>query len=293
MFVLNSKNRLCFSNTENLFTIAYLIVGVFLLYFNLLRFITHFNEIPIYLTILDIVTMLIYLYILIINIIEMISLKKQDVKIHTLEDYNETLVKMNDNMCGFRHDFSNFVQALDGYVETNNMNGVKLMSQSILKECVCTRSLEALNPNVIKNAAISSIISKKYFLAQSYELIMNIEILTDLEDIEELSYTVCRILAILLDNAIEAALKCKNGFINLRILEDNKVKRKLIIIENTYQNKDINIDKVFEKGYTSKENDLKKHGLGLWNVRKILEKTNNLNLYTTKGELFSQQLEIY
>ena len=31
----------------------------------------------------------------------------------------------------------------------------------------------------------------------------------------------------------------------------------------------------------------------LWNVRKILENKYNLDLYTTKGELFSQQLEIY
>lgn len=293
MFILNSKNKLCFFNDENLYTISYLTIGIFLLYYNLLRIITHFYYSSIYLVILDVVTMFVYLYILIVNIIERVRLKKQNMKIHTLEDYNETLVKMNDNMCGFRHDFSNFVQALDGYVETNNMNGVKLMSQSILKECVYTRNLEALNPNVIKNAAISSIISKKYFLAQSYELIMNLEILTDLEDIEESSYTVCRILAILLDNAIEAALKCENGFINVRILKDTKVNRKLIIIENTYENKDINIDKVFEKGYSSKEFDIQKHGLGLWNVRKILEKTDNLNLYTTKGELFSQQLEIY
>lgn len=230
---------------------------------------------------------------LIFTIFQFFILKKKNLKINILEDYNKTLLEMNDNICGFRHDFSNFIQALDGYVQTNNMEGVKTMSKSILKECISTKNLEILNPNVIKNPAIYSIISKKYFLSQSKNIDMNIEIITDLECIEKSSYQICRILAILLDNAIESASECEKGFINLRIFEDNKVKRKVIVIENTYKNKEIDLEKVFEKGYSSKENSMQKHGLGLWNVKKILMKNENLNLYTTKGELFSQQLEIY
>ena len=43
-----------------------------------------------------------------------------------------------------------------------------------------------------------------------------------------------------------------------------------------------------------KKDDGKNHGLGLWEVRKILKKNNNLNLFTTKtNKLFKQQLEIY
>ena len=35
-------------------------------------------------------------------------------------------------------------------------------------------------------------------------------------------------------------------------------------------------------------------GLGLWEVRQILKRNNNLNLFTTKdAEYFRQQFEIY
>lgn len=35
-------------------------------------------------------------------------------------------------------------------------------------------------------------------------------------------------------------------------------------------------------------------GLGLWEIRQILKKHNNLNLYTSKDDkFFKQQLEIY
>lgn len=228
-----------------------------------------------------------------INFIIVYKYKEQNEKMQTLEDYNKNLLKVNDSIYGFKHDFSNFVQALDGYAEANNIAGVKTMSKSILKECVCTRNLESLNPNVINNAAIYSIISKKYFLAQSKNINMNIEIMTDLSNIDKYSYEICKILAILLDNAIEAATVCENGFINLRIVNDAKSPRKDIIVENTYSNKNVNLEDLFVKGYTSKEENRQGHGIGLWTVRKILNKNNNLNLYTSKGELFLQQLEIY
>lgn len=65
----------------------------------------------------------------------------------------------------------------------------------------------------------------------------------------------------------------------------------LLIVENTYTNKDVNTDKIFEKGYSTKQGNT---GLGLWEVRQILKKNNNLNLFTTKNdEFFTQQFEIF
>ena len=65
----------------------------------------------------------------------------------------------------------------------------------------------------------------------------------------------------------------------------------LQIEKNTYQNKNIDMDQIFEKGFSGKKNHT---GLGLWEIRKIIKKNNNLNLFTSKTDkFFSQQLEIY
>lgn len=77
------------------------------------------------------------------------------------------------------------------------------------------------------------------------------------------------------------------------MLRDFRMNRDLVIIENSYINIDVDINEMFEKGYTSKKEKSNDHGLGLWNVRRMLNKSKNLNLFTTKGKLFSQQLEIY
>ena len=112
------------------------------------------------------------------------------------------------------------------------------------------------------------------------------------DDIEINTLDFCRILGILLDNAIEAAKECKKKEISVRFEKDHKVNRNLVIVENTYQNLDVDISRIFDKEYTSKS-EKKSHGLGLWRVKKILDRNNNLNLYSFKGNKFVQQLEVY
>lgn len=116
-------------------------------------------------------------------------------------------------------------------------------------------------------------------------------LLLDLNTLNMKIYEFARILGILLDNAIEASNECDEKIININFRNDTKNNRQLITIENTYQNKDIDMDQIFEKGISGKKNHT---GLGLWEVRKIIKKSNNLNLFTSKTDkFFSQQLEIY
>ena len=115
--------------------------------------------------------------------------------------------------------------------------------------------------------------------------------LLDLTTLKMKIYEFARILGILLDNAIDACNECNEKIINITFRNDCKNNRQLITIENTYNNKDVDTDKIFEKGITGKENHT---GLGLWEVRKIIKKNNNANLYTSKTyKFFSQQLELY
>ena len=104
-------------------------------------------------------------------------------------------------------------------------------------------------------------------------------------------YEFGKVLGILLDNAIDAAEKSNEKVINISFRRDNKNNRDIVLIENGYSNKSVDTEAIFNKGFTEKENH---SGIGLWEVRKILSKNNNINLFTTKtDDLFKQQLEIY
>ncbi len=236
----------------------------------------------------------VYFLITVYSLLRTIKLEKTNEKLEEEKLYNKTLTILYDNIRGFKHDFNNIVQAIGGYISTNNMQGLKDYYSDLMADCQKVNNLAVLNPELINNPAVYSLLTSKYHKATECGITMNFEVFLDLKTLNIKTYDLTRMLGILLDNAIEASKVCDEKIINIIIRKDNKANRQLFIIENTYSNKDVDTDRIFEKGYTSKSEDGKNHGLGLWEVRKILKKNNNLNLFTTKTDkLFKQQLEIY
>ena len=165
---------------------------------------------------------------------------------------------------------------------------MKKYYNNLIPECFKINNLYRFHSKLIGNPAIYSIISNKYNLAEKYNIKMSLNILTDLNNLKIDTYSLTRILGILLDNAIEASRECEQKLINLTFQDYNE--KQLVIVENTYLSKGISVKKIFEKHFTTKNGN---SGLGLWQVNKIISKNKNLNLYTTAGtDFFSQQLEI-
>lgn len=222
------------------------------------------------------------------RITKLISTKKQ---LANAEEYNKTLQIIHDSVRCFKHDFDNTVATLGGYIQTNDMEGLKNYYKQLENECEKVNNLYILNPEIINNPGIYSLLTNKYHKAEKQDVKLNISVLMDLNTINMKIYDFTKILGILLDNSIDAASTCEEKIVNVIFREDDKNKRQLLIIENTYLDKNVDINKIFDKGFTGKENHT---GLGLWKIRKILKRNNNLNLHTTKTDkYFTQQFEIY
>lgn len=253
------------------------------------------DKMPIYITITSILSLLAYF---VISFYSLLSTDKLDTTTRDLEEaqlYNKTLTILHDSIRGFKHDFHNIVQSIGGYADRGDLEGLRVYYRQLLQDCGRTNNLTALNPEVINNPAIYNVLANKYHKADEIGVQINLGIFIDLNEIEKHMkiYEFTRILGILLDNAIEAASKCENKIIHVSFRKEQNRRRLLVIIDNTYKNKDINVDKIYEKDFSTKSKTTNS-GLGLWEVRQILKKNNNLNLYTTKSEeFFSQQFEIY
>ena len=232
-----------------------------------------------------------------INTFSLLISAQLDVTTKSLEQekyYNLTLNLLHDNVRTFRHDFGNIIQSIGGYIDTNNMQGLQEYYKQLQVDCEDIKSLEMLNPSTISEPAIYSLLTAKYNKAASLGILMKIHVSLDLDNLNMKIYEFTRILAILLDNAIEGCEKCEEKIINFEIKRDEKCPRQLILIQNTYFDKNINLNRIKEKGYTSKKDKSNPHGLGLWEVDKIIKKSKNLNLFTTKDSIFfTQQLELY
>lgn len=249
------------------------------------------DKMPIYITITSILSLLAYF---VISFYSLLSTNKLDTTTRDLEEaqlYNKTLTILHDSIRGFKHDFHNIVQSIGGYADRGDLEGLRIYYRQLLQDCGRTNNLTALNPEVINNPAIYNVLATKYHKADEIGVQINLGIFINLNEIEKHMkiYEFTRILGILLDNAIEAAAECENKIIHVSFRKEQNRRRLLVIIDNTYKNKDINVDKIYEKDFSTKSKETNS-GLGLWEVRQILKKNNNLNLFTTKSEeFFSQQ----
>lgn len=247
------------------------------------------NDISIFL--INIITIIACVITSIYSIIKNSQLKIAKENLKEAQMYNKSLSNLHDNIRCFKHNFTNTVQAIGGYVQTEDMKGLKVYYSQLLEECNISTNLSLLNPKLINNPAIFNMLSSKYYEADLNNIKLNLSIFLDLNTINMKIYDFTKIMGILLDNAIEATFECDEKIINFTISIDKSYNRQLLIIENTYKNKDIDTEKIYQKAYTTKINNT---GLGLWEVRNTLNKYNNLNLYTTKNDrFFKQQLEIY
>lgn len=268
-----------------------LILGLFTLVVQLIITIYYTDKLPVIITFLSFISLLAYFTISIYSLTRIMKLTLTTRKLQSAEEYNNTLRILHDNVRGFKHDFDNIVTTIGGFIRTNDMKGLEQYYLQLEDDCQRVNNLYILNPEVVNNDGIYNLLTKKYYEADSKDIKVNITFLLDLSKLNMKIYEFARILGILLDNAIEASSECEEKLINLTFREDTNNYRQLIIIENTYKDKNVDTEKIFEKGVSGKQEHT---GLGLWEVRKIIKKNRNINLFTTKNErFFIQQLEIY
>ena len=276
---------------SKLIIFANLVFGIAAIISQLIICYYYLNNFPIVVTMVSFITLFAYFLISIYSLTRIMKLVLTTQELESAEAYNKSLSILHDNVRGFKHDFDNIVATIGGYVKTDDMEGLKKYYYELEEDCQKVNNIAALNPNIINNPGIFNLLSSKYHEADSKHIKINLEIFLDLNTLNMKIYQFSRILGILLDNAIEEASKCEERIINIKFRNEQNKHRQIIIVENTYINKDVDMDEIFLKGFSGKENH---SGLGLWEVRQILKKNSNLNLFTAKNEkLFKQQLEIY
>ena len=197
--------------------------------------------------------------------------KEQEILLNTMNQYEIILDKDREN----RHEMLNNLLVLKSFKNKGSKEFEKIL-QDIINEYqnkkTSTYSELYKLPSGIKgivyyklnNIIDSDIKFKTLITKESYERIESLE--------TESYYNVCKILGILLDNAIEACEESDDKEILIDIYNEEKMTN--IYIENTYRGK-INIDEINKKGYSTKG---KNRGLGLNIVNLLIKKNNYLDL---------------
>lgn len=304
MKILNlSKN--VFTNTSSLFSdffnqlnkknqiilIANFIAFSIILLMQIHTICHYATKLPLRIIMFGILFLIVCLSLGIFSLITSINFTKTTIDLRQEKLNNQTLRALHDDTSAFKHDFSNIITSIGGYITTNDMVGLKNYYYELLQDCDHVKNLCYLSPDIINNPAIYILLSDKYYKADGLGIKIYLECFIDFNKLNMQIYEFARILGILMDNAIEAASECEEKIIKVSILNEAHRNRQVLTIENTYKDKDIDIEKIYEKGYSTKEHNT---GLGLWEVNRIIEKHSNIARFSTKNKkFFKQQIEIY
>ena len=270
---------------------ANIFVGFLTLELQLIITAFYIDIVPFIITLLSFILLIAFLVLSIYSFTRMIKLANTRKDLESAEEYNKSLEILYDNVKGFKHDFDNIISTLDGFILNNDISGLTEYFEDMKKDCKITNNLAILNPRIINNPGIYSLLNNKYFKATNSGITFDIEFFLDLNKLKINIYEFSRILGILIDNAIEEAEKCNEKIVKLNFLRENRNNRASITIKNTYTNKNVDIEKIFNKGESGKKHH---SGIGLWEVRNYIKKSKNLDLFTTKdSKFFIQELSIY
>lgn len=212
-------------------------------------------------TLLVIAQVLIYLYI--------IKVIKEKEKLKITNEYNLVINEIVEEIKQRQHDFINYKNTIRGILEVGEEKELKsVLSKYINDECIYDNKINELI--YIDNIVIRSIIYRSIIKAKEYSVNFKYQVENNvLEDI--LNYQeISNVLNNLLNNAFDEVLKntCINKEVEISISNSNNISH--IIVKNGAENlNNINLNDIFERGYSTKNSV--KRGYGLYNIKQIVE----------------------
>ena len=244
----------------------------------------------------NVVNFKIYLSILFLNLIIVLAkytqyyIDSQD-KLKQEKTYNKTLSELVDSLRIVKHDYNNILQTINGYIVTKQYDGLEKHLKKLYSETSKIATTEIVNPDVINQPAVYGIIGSKYNTAVDKNIKFDVDVETNIKEINFDFTDLSRILGILLDNAIEATEQADTKEMSISFSYNKKKQADMIEIKNHIKsNSKIDLNKIFDKGESSKK---VKSGLGLWEVKNIISKKNNSQIYANlEDNTFSQTIII-
>lgn len=221
-----------------------------------------------------------------------VAFKSKAVELEQIKEYTNIVEDMYGETRRFKHDYMNMISSLSDYINNKNQEELKEFFNNNIMHM--DKEVSWNNSNIdklkyIKVHGLKGLISSKLINAITQGIDVKVNIIEDINSINMDTLDLCRIIGILLDNAIEASGECKLPKLQFTIVE--KKDCTCIAIENNFFGQNPILHKIFKKGYSTKGPD---RGLGLYNVKELIDqKYTNVCFNTAiENNMFTQELWI-
>ena len=220
--------------------------------------------------------------------------QEQFLRYREMERYSRHIEELYKEVRSFRHDYANLLTSLRLGIEEEDMEQIKEVYNSVLKD-----SVQKFQDNKydlgrlvnIRDRALKSLLAGKFIKAREKDIVFNVEVPEEIQ-VEGMSLLdFLTIVSILCDNAIEASAieasaEASQPHVSIAFLKNGE--QEIFIIENSIKEEGIDVSEIFSFGVSSKGEE---RGVGLYTVRKIVESYPNASLNTTcQNQVFRQVL---
>lgn len=219
------------------------------------------------------------------------ELNLQQAQTTVMLDYTQRMESFYEEIRSFRHDYRNILSTMQCYIDEENLDELKqYFHKSILNNTAILSDdgfyLGKLHQ--LEDTAVKSLLYTKLITVFNREINLELEIAEPIPALPLESLTLCRILGILLDNAIEAATESPEKKLRISVVSTETAV--IFTITNSTLPFSVPVSRLLQKGYSSKAGH---EGIGLSTVIELLDSVPYANLSTgCEDTVFCQTLEV-
>ena len=207
-----------------------------------------------------------------------IALNQKKFEQEHLQTYTDEIVALYNEIRGFRHDYAGMLVSMQMAIDSKDLQEIdRIYNQVLVKANQKLRSdkYTYFDLNNIEDSALRSLIAQSIVYARNKDVEFTLEVKDIITRLSIDLLDLVRIMSVLLNNAVEGAAESYLKQMEVAVIKMDL--EKVIVIQNSCKYTMTPSEDLFELGFSTKGRN---RGIGLNNVKEILDKYENIILET-------------
>ena len=207
-----------------------------------------------------------------------IALKQKKFEQKHLQTYTDEIVELYNEIRGFRHDYAGMLVSMQMAIDSGDLQEINRVYNEVLVKAnqkLRSEKYTYFDLNNIEDSALRSLIAQSIVYARNNDVEFTLEVKDVITRLSIDLLDLGRIMSILLNNAVEGAADSYLKQMEVAVIKMDF--ETVIVIQNSCKITMTPSEDLFALGFSTKGRN---RGLGLNNVKEILDKYDNIILET-------------
>lgn len=217
-----------------------------------------------------------------------IALNQKKFEQEHLQTYTDEIVALYNEIRGFRHDYAGMLVSMQMAIDSKDLQEIdRIYNQVLVKANQKLRSdkYTYFDLNNIEDSALRSLIAQSIVYARNKDVEFTLEVKDIITRLSIDLLDLVRIMSVLLNNAVESAAESSSKQMEVAVIKMDL--ETVIVIQNSCKITMTPSEDLFELGFSTKGRN---RGIGLNNVKEILDKYENIILETEMEDSTFRQI---